>query len=165
MEQAGKSQAVMDYIATLPQGRRKRSETIHRLTSKLFPNATCDFSYQMPTYHVGEQFFAWKSQKYSLSVYTCSAERIAAFMKKHPEIPHGVGCINFGDHDPFPPHDLATVIKNALAPSPAILKREQLARKQATPHRQSPFLKSLETIDARKERSHKSDRKDRKTRQ
>ena len=163
MEQAGKSQTVMDYIATLPEARRKRSKMLHRLTRKLFPNATCDFRYQMPTYHVGLEFFAWKSQQHSLSVYTCSAERIAAFMKKHPEVPHGVGCINFRDHDPFPPQDLATVIQNALAPSLAILKREKLARKQATPYRQSPILKSLGIIAVRKDEGHKSDRQDHKT--
>lgn len=155
----------MDYIATLPQERRKRSKAIHRLARKLFPNAACDFSYQMPTYHVDGQFFAWKSQTHSLSVYTCSAERIAAFMKKHPEIPHGVGCINFRDHDPFPPHDLATVIQNALAPSQAILKREKLARKHATPYRQSPIVKLLGAIDVRNDEGHKSDRRNRKTHQ
>jgi len=130
MAQAEKSQTVTSYLATLLAGRRERGEAIHRLVRKLSPKATCDFSYRMPTYHVGGQFFAWKSQKNYLSVYTCSAERIAAFMKKHPEIPHGAGCINFRDRDPFPVHDLATVIKNALAPSPTILKREQRATSQ-----------------------------------
>lgn len=33
-----------------------------------FLKAASDFSYQMPTYHLGEQFFAWKSQKSYLSV-------------------------------------------------------------------------------------------------
>ncbi|OQW31290.1 MAG: hypothetical protein A4E19_20180 [Nitrospira sp. SG-bin1] len=104
------------YLAMLPRDRRERGEAIDRLVKKLFPKTTCDFSYRMPTYHVGEHFFAWKSQKNYLSVYTCSSERIAAFMKKHPEIRHGAGCINFRDRDPFPLHDLATAIANALAP-------------------------------------------------
>jgi uncharacterized protein YdhG (YjbR/CyaY superfamily) len=94
----------------------------------LFPKATCDFSYRMPTYHVGEHFFAWKSQKAYLSIYTCSAERIASFTKKHPNIPCGVGCINFRDRDPFPLRDLSSVIKNALAPSAMILTCEQHCR-------------------------------------
>ena len=128
MAQAEKSKTVTDYLATLPEERRERGEAIHRLVKNLFPKATCDFSYRMPTYHVGEQFFAWKSQKNYLSVYTCSAERIAAFTKKYPEIPHGTGCINFRDRDPFPLRDLTTVITNALAPSSLILKLEHLSR-------------------------------------
>lgn len=127
MAQAGKTQTVADYLAALPEERRERGEAIHRLVRKLFPKAVCDFSYRMPTYHVGEQFFAWKSQKNYLSVYTCSAERIAAFSKKHPDIPSGVGCLNFRNRDPFPLRDLTTLVMNALSPSSTILKREQLA--------------------------------------
>jgi hypothetical protein len=103
MAQAGKNQTVKGYMATLPERRRERGEAIHRFVKKLFPKATCEFGDRMPTYHVGEHFFAWKSQKNYLSVYTCSAERIASSMKKHPEIPHDAGCINFRDRDSFPP--------------------------------------------------------------
>ena len=49
-------------------------------------------------------------------------------MKKHPKIPHGAGCINFRDRDPFPLPDITTMIKSALAPSPTILKHELLTR-------------------------------------
>jgi uncharacterized protein YdhG (YjbR/CyaY superfamily) len=132
MAPAGKSQTVTDYLATLPEWRRERGEAIHRMVKELFPKATCDFSYRMPTYHVGEDFFAWKSRKAYLSIYTCSAERIASFTKKHPNIPCGVGCINFRDRDPFPLRDLSSVIKNALAPSSAILKREPLTTYRST---------------------------------
>ncbi len=128
MAQAGKSQTVTSYLGTLAEERRERGEVIHRLVKKHFPKATCDYSYLMPTYHLCEHFFAWKSQKNYLSVYTCSAERISAFTKKHPEIPHGAGCINSRDRDPFPLRNLASAFKNALAPSPTILKRELLTR-------------------------------------
>lgn len=93
---------VMNHLAGLPESRRERGKAIHRLVKKLFPKTTCDFSYRMPTYHVGENFFAWKSQKAYLSIYTCSAERIASFTKKHPDVPSGTGCIYFRDRNPFP---------------------------------------------------------------
>jgi len=56
MAQESKSQAVTDYLVTLPEGRWERGEAIHLLVKKLYPKATYDFSYRMPTYHVGEQF-------------------------------------------------------------------------------------------------------------
>jgi len=120
--------SITSYLAVLPESRRERGEAIHWLVIKLFPKAECHFGYRVPTYRIGEQFLAWKNQKNYLSVYTCSTERISAFTKKHPEIPHGAGCINFRDRDAFPLRDFATVIKNALSPSSTILKRELLPR-------------------------------------
>jgi uncharacterized protein YdhG (YjbR/CyaY superfamily) len=122
--------AIDHYIAKLPEPRRARGEAVHRLVMKLFPKALSDFGYTMPTYYVGEHFFAWGNKKNYLSVYTCSAVRIAAFTAKHPNVPSGVGCVNFRDRDPFPLRDLTGLIRNALAPSSTILKRERHAGKK-----------------------------------
>lgn len=58
---------ITSYLGALPKPSHQRGEVIHRLTLKLFPKPECDFGYRMPTYHVGEQFFAWENKKSYLS--------------------------------------------------------------------------------------------------
>lgn len=116
------------YLATLERTRRERGEAIDALIRKLAPDAAIDMSHRMPTYKRGAHFVAWASQKRCLSVYTCSAERSAAFRAKWPKIKAGVGCVNFKDTDPFPLDDLKTLVRDALKPSAEILAREAAAR-------------------------------------
>lgn len=116
------------YLASLAETRRQRGEAIDALIRALAPDAAIDLSYRMPTYRRGDHFIAWASQKRCLSVYTCSAERSAAFGAKWPKIKAGVGCVNFKDTDPFPLDDLKTLVRDALKPSAEILAREAAAR-------------------------------------
>ena len=116
------------YLASLDETRRQRGEAIDALIRALAPDAAIDLSYRMPTYRRGDHFIAWASQKRCLSVYTCSAERSAAFRAKWPKIKAGVGCVNFKDTDPFPLDDLKTLVRDALKPSAEILAREAAAR-------------------------------------
>ncbi|MGE0422917.1 MAG: iron chaperone [Reyranellaceae bacterium] len=116
------------YLATLEPPRRERGEALDALVRKIAPDAAIDMSYRMPTYRLGEHFVAWASQKRCLSVYTCSAERSAAFRAKRPKIKAGVGCVNFKDTDPFPIDDLKTLVRDALKPSAEILAREAASR-------------------------------------
>lgn len=116
------------YLATLEETRRERGAAIDALIRTLAPDAAVDLSTRMPTYRRGEHFVAWASQKRCLSVYTCSAERSAAFRAKWPKIKAGVGCVNFKDTDPFPLDDLKTLVRDALKPSAEILAREAAAR-------------------------------------
>ncbi len=116
------------HLATLAPIRRERGGAIDALIRTLAPDAAVDMSYRMPTYRRGEHFIAWASQKRCFSVYTCSAERSAAFRAKWPKIKAGVGCVNFKDTDPFPIDDLKTLVRDALKPSAEILAREAAAR-------------------------------------
>jgi uncharacterized protein YdhG (YjbR/CyaY superfamily) len=116
------------YLATLEPPRHGRGEALDALIRTLAPDAAIDMSYRMPTYRRGEHFVAWASRKRCLSVYTCSAERAAAFRAKWPKIKAGVGCVNFRDTDPFPLDDLKTLVRDALKPSAEILAREAAAR-------------------------------------
>lgn len=116
------------YLATLAPLRLERGEALDAVIRALAPDAAIDMSYRMPTYRRGEHYIAWASQKRSLSVYTCSAERLAAFRAKWPKIKAGVGCVNFRDTDPFPLDDLKTLVRDALKPSVEILARETAAR-------------------------------------
>lgn len=129
------SKLIDDYIARLPEARSARGRVLHALVLKLFPTAVMSLDYRMPTYRVGEHLFAWASRKQYLSVHTCSSERITAFKRKRPEVKSGVGCLNFRDSDTFTASELRAVVKEALAPSAAILAREHAARAQAASQR------------------------------
>jgi uncharacterized protein YdhG (YjbR/CyaY superfamily) len=116
------------YVAALEPLRRERGEALDALIRTLVPDADVSIDFRMPHYRRGEHFIAWASQKRCLSVYTCSAERSAAFRAKWPKIKAGVGCVNFKDTDPFPVDDLQTLVRDALKPSAEILAREAAAR-------------------------------------
>jgi len=117
--------AITRYVAQLPEARRERALALHGLILSLFPHAAVSMDTRMPTYRVGAQFVAWASQKRYLSLYTCSAERIAGFCARHPEVDAGKGCLRFRDAERLPLGDLAQVVRNALAPGRAILAREE----------------------------------------
>jgi len=127
------------YLDTLTPLRHERGEALDALIRKLAPDAAIDMSFRMPTYRRGEHFVAWASQKRCLSVYTCSAERSAAFRARWPAIKAGVGCVNFKDSDPFPLGDLKTLVRDALKPSAEILAREAAQRgKKAARKKEGP---------------------------
>lgn len=117
--------SVAQYIRSMPENRREKAMALHKLTMQLFPEARLSMQYKMPTYHWRDNFIAWGNKKSYLSVYTCSRARIADFRRKYPQIPGGVGCLNFRDKDEFPLPALKKVIRNALLSSKAITDQEQ----------------------------------------
>jgi len=122
------SDLIAAYLASLSPLRRERGEALDAVIRRLAPEAEAGMGTRMPTYRLGEQFIAWASQKRCLSVYTCSAERSAAFRARWPVLKAGVGCVNFKDTDPFPVDDLKTLVRDALKPSAEILAREAAQR-------------------------------------
>ncbi|HEX9182598.1 MAG TPA: DUF1801 domain-containing protein, partial [Burkholderiales bacterium] len=99
------------------------------LILSLFPQAAASLGYRMPTYRLGGEFVAWASTQRHLALYTCSAERVAGFRARHPEVAAGRGCLRFRDSQRLPLADLAQVVRNALAPGRAILAREAAGRR------------------------------------
>jgi uncharacterized protein YdhG (YjbR/CyaY superfamily) len=127
------SQALQDigrYLARVPAARRERALALHGLILSLFPQASVSLGDRMPTYRLGGQFVAWASTQRHLALYTCSAERIAGFRARHPEIEAGQGCLRFRDRQRLPLADLAQVVKNALAPGRALVARELASRRR-----------------------------------
>lgn len=122
-------QAIVRYLARLPEARRERALALHGLILSLFPQATVSLGERMPTYRLGAQFVAWASTPRHLALYTCSAQRIASFRARHPEVAAGRGCLRFRDSQRLPLADLAQVVRNALAPGQAILAREASRRR------------------------------------
>ena len=105
---------IENYINTIPQQRLERFLSIHDLILKLYPDATVDMSYRMPTYRVGEGWVALASQKNYISLYTCGESHLQSYKTKHPEQKTGKGCINFRARDQIHLDDLEAVIKHAI---------------------------------------------------
>src|SRR5512134_1533149 len=123
-------QVIARYLARVPRARRERALALHGLILSLFPQASVALDARMPTYRLGDEFVAWASTQRHLALYTCSAERIAGFRARHPEIEAGKGCLRFRDSQRLPLADLAQVVKNALAPGRALLARELASRRR-----------------------------------
>ena len=89
------NQEVEKYFADLPDLRKRKLEALHQMIRKLFPNATVDMSYKMPTYRLSDGWVAIANQKNYVSLYTCGPEHIDGFKEKHPDIKTGKGLYQF----------------------------------------------------------------------
>lgn len=102
------------YLDGLPDKRRGKLLHIHDLITSNFPDVVQSTKYKMPTYELGDNWISMGNQKSYISVYTCSHEIIESYLKKHPEINAGKGCLRFRDTQDVDLHDLKTVIQKAL---------------------------------------------------
>lgn len=102
------------YIKSLPEQRLDRFLSLHRLILRLYPDATVDMRYRMPTYSVGEGWVALANQKNYISLYTCGESHLESYRQKHPEQKTGKGCINFRTRDEIYYDDLEAVIQHAI---------------------------------------------------
>ena len=102
------------YFKAVPKARKERVEALHQLILGLFPDATVDMTYKMPTYRVGDGWVALANQKQYVSLYTCGSHHLEGFRAKHPEIKTGKGCINFKDKDELPLQDIEAVVRHAI---------------------------------------------------
>ena len=105
---------VKSYFKELNPARRTRLQTLHQVVMGLFPKATVDMKWKMPSYRFKDGWVALANQKHYISLYTCGAAHLSAFKAKHPHIKTGKGCINFGDKDPLPIEDLEVVVRSAI---------------------------------------------------
>lgn len=105
---------VKKYIAEIPVERKNRFDSLHSLILRLYPDASVDMEYRMPTYRIGEGWVALANQKNYISLYTCGYHHIETFKTQHPQIKTGKGCINFRDKDEVPLKDLEAVIRHAI---------------------------------------------------
>ena len=102
------------YINSIPQQRLDRFLSIHHLILELYPDASIDMSYRMPTYRLGEGWVALANQKHYISLYTCGESHLKSYRLKHPEQKTGKGCINFRARDEIHYDDLGAVIQHAI---------------------------------------------------
>jgi len=102
------------YLDDIPDERRELVETLHALIMRLYPNATADMRYKMPTYHAGDGWVAIANQKNYVSLYTCGAHHLADFKRRQPKIKTGKGCINFKPTEALPLTDIEAVVRHAI---------------------------------------------------
>jgi uncharacterized protein YdhG (YjbR/CyaY superfamily) len=112
--QRGILMEIAEYIDAVPIDRKDRLMSIIDTIKSLYPAAEESMKYRMPTYTLGEGWVAVANQKSYISLYTCSAEHLAAFKQQHPDIKTGKGCINFRSRDPIPIDDIKPVIASAM---------------------------------------------------
>ena len=83
------------YFNNMPEDRILKAQSVHKIILELFPQSKVNLKYNMPTYEAEKGWQAIGNQKNYWSVYTCSLEKISAYLASNPQEKHGVGCINF----------------------------------------------------------------------
>ena len=111
------SNAIADYLASLPPERRTLLGALHEMVLRLHPQARVDMQYEMPTYHVDEGWVAIANQKHYVSLYTCGTHDIEQFKQRCPAIKTGKGCINLSMKDDVPWPELEHVVRHAMGQS------------------------------------------------
>ena len=103
-----------EYFTALPSDRRTILDALQHLILSLYPDATIDMQYKMPTYHAGDGWVALANQKDHVSLYTCGESHLVEFKQKHPDIKTGKGCINLKPIDDLPLEDIEQVVGHAI---------------------------------------------------
>ena len=104
-----------DYYQNIPADRRERLGAVEKLIRRTFPDAEASMRYRMPTFETASGWIAFASQKNHVSVYTCSAEKLAPYLSAHPKANCGKGCLRFTDATEIDFDVLRQVVRNALS--------------------------------------------------
>lgn len=105
---------VASYFDAVPENRRERVESLHRIITELYPDIAISMQYRMPTYRHGDGWVALANQKHYVSLYTCAASHLESFRQRHPELRTGKGCINFRARDEVPAAAVREVVRHAI---------------------------------------------------
>jgi len=103
------------YFNNMPEDRRLKAQSVHKLILELFPQSKVNLKYKMPTYEAEKGWLAIGNQKNYWSVYTCSLEKISAYLASNPQVKHGVDCINFRKKDDVDLKAMKKVILQAMS--------------------------------------------------
>lgn len=108
-------ESVDQYFQKMPAERRVQAKAVYELILELFPQVRLSLKYKRPTYESDQGWLAVGNQKNYGSVYTCSPDKIERYVKRHPHIQHGKGCLNFKKKDKVDLDAMAQVFHKALA--------------------------------------------------
>ena len=103
------------YFNNMPEDRRLKAQSVHKLILELFPQSKVNLKYKMPTYEAEKGRQAIGNQKNYWSVYTCCLEKISAYLASNPQVKHGVDCINFRKKDEVDLKAMKKVILQAMS--------------------------------------------------
>ena len=84
------------YYGALPGDRRDALLAIRKMIRRIWPNATEDMHYNMPTFHLdGEPMCAIASQKHFMALYVMHYDLLDAFKNDLKVYDRGKSCIRF----------------------------------------------------------------------
>ena len=104
-----KSQAIDDYLQTIPENRRDALTTLRTWIDQALPNAREVIEYNMPGIAQDQLICSFKSQKNYMSLYM-DTEVVAAHKEELAHLNCGKSCIRFRSIDQLP----EAVIKQML---------------------------------------------------
>jgi uncharacterized protein YdhG (YjbR/CyaY superfamily) len=93
------SDAVRDYIDSIPAEHRPLFDRLHRLVLEMHPEATVLMLYKMPAYKVGDRRLFIGAWKHGVSMYGWSKDGDAGFTARHPKLKTSTGTIQLRPAD------------------------------------------------------------------
>jgi uncharacterized protein YdhG (YjbR/CyaY superfamily) len=97
---------VEQYLDQLPEDRSSALRSLQNLILKIWPQATVDMTYGMPTFHLeGHPLCAMANQKHFMALYVMPYDLLHAFKNDLMVHDHGRSCIRFKQFGPEM-HDL-----------------------------------------------------------
>jgi uncharacterized protein YdhG (YjbR/CyaY superfamily) len=115
---------VEDFLATLPDDRRKALQHLRELTQKTAPEAVEGFGYGMPGYkYRGRPLIYFSSFKNHMSIFAVGYEGIHRHRAELADYEVRAGTIHFQAAKPLPDKLVKTLIKERMADIDAALAR------------------------------------------
>ena len=74
------------YFNNMPEDRRLKAQSVHKIILDLIPQSKVNLKYNMPTYEAEKGWQAIGNQKNYWSVYTCSLEKISAYLASNSQV-------------------------------------------------------------------------------
>lgn len=102
------------YIHTVTDERQVLFQKLHSIILSLYPTASIQLSYKIPTYRSKTGWVALGYWKGGVSIYTNSPDHITQFTAAYPTVKTGKASINFKLTDEIPIDALEAVIKHAM---------------------------------------------------
>ena len=117
--------SVDDYLATLPDDRRARVETLRRTVAAAAPEAVETIAYQMPAFrsHGGQFLVSFGAYKKHDSLFPASGAVVAALGDELTPYLAGKGTIRFPADRPVPVDLVARIVAVRVAENAAAERR------------------------------------------
>ena len=115
---------VEDFLAALPDDRRRALQHLRELTHKACPEAVEGFGYGMPGYkYRGRPLIYFSSFKNHMSIFAAGYEGINRHRAELADYEIRAGTIHFQADKPLPDTLVKTMIKERMADIDAVLAR------------------------------------------
>lgn len=110
-----KAKTVDEYLAELPEDRRRALATLRKLIKKTAPAAREEMQYGMPAYTLGAGFCAIASQKHYMALYSCDHAVVEKYRGALGKLDCGKGCIRFRRIEQLPMEVISELLREVAA--------------------------------------------------